>query len=267
MDPRTTILVGGGGGASVVVPHLAEELGLKNKNAKNAPVISTIGVALAMIRDMVERTIPNPTDQDVLAVRCEAVERAIAAGANPDTVEVSVEVDTSKNLVRAIAIGTTELRTKDLGSQRLDEDELKKKAAENMDVAQELVYTAAQNGMMYAMQARNERKKFFGLSKTVTTPTRLIDSEGVIRLQKNNGHVRQTIVENWKPVLKEMAEEYTVFDDGGENLPNVYVVLGKKIIDLCNLADLEQVLALASVELGRAKPQEQLIIICSDKKD
>ena len=54
MDPRTIVLVGGGGGAAAVVPHLAETLSMKHRNAKNASVISTIGVALAMIRDTVE---------------------------------------------------------------------------------------------------------------------------------------------------------------------------------------------------------------------
>ena len=39
MDTRTLVLVGGGGGASSVVPHLAEAMGLKHKNANNAPVI------------------------------------------------------------------------------------------------------------------------------------------------------------------------------------------------------------------------------------
>ena len=38
-------------------PHLAETMHHKSRLAKNGPVISTIGVALAMVRDMVERDI------------------------------------------------------------------------------------------------------------------------------------------------------------------------------------------------------------------
>lgn len=49
MDPKHTVFVGGGGGAAAVVPHLAEIMGHKSRIAKNAPVISTIGVALAMV--------------------------------------------------------------------------------------------------------------------------------------------------------------------------------------------------------------------------
>ena len=81
MDPRTTVYVGGGGGASTVVPHLAKTMGHSFRIAKNAPVISTIGVALAMVRDMVERSVTNPTDDDIVSVRREAEARAIKMGA------------------------------------------------------------------------------------------------------------------------------------------------------------------------------------------
>lgn len=267
MDPRTTVLVGGGGGASAVVPHLAETLGVKGRNAKNAPVISTIGVALAMIRDMVERTIPNPQEKDILAVRLEAERRAIESGANPETVEVSVEVDTSKNIVRAIAIGTTELRSKDLMQRKLTGQELQAIVAENLDVPAADVYSSAENGSMFAMQAKRTEKKFFGLVKKTVTPLRLIDSEGVIRLQRQNGHVRACTAANWKDALLSFVDNYTIYNDGGKTLPNTFVIYGKRMIDLCGLGDEAHMIALANVDLAHADPDEPLILICSDRTD
>ncbi len=267
MDPRTTVLVGGGGGASAVVPHLAQSLGLKGRNAKNAPVISTIGVALAMIRDMVERTIPNPTDKDILAVRREAEERAIASGANPESIEVSVEVDTSQNMVRAIAIGTTELRSRDLTRRKLETDQIRRIVAENFDVDESRVTVAAENGVMYAMQYREEKKKFFGLVKTVTTPTRIVDEEGVIRLQKANGHVKTCRGDRWETALRNLVEAHTDYGEGEKNLPNIYVIFGKRIVDLSGLADDAQVISIAKVELAKADAQDTLILLCSDRLD
>lgn len=267
MDTRTLVLVGGGGGASSVVPHLAEAMGLKHKNAKNAPVISTIGVALAMIRDTVERTIANPTQEDILSVRREAEERAIQSGASPETVEVSVEVDTSKNMVRAIAIGTTELRSKDLIKRKLTEEEIRKIAAEHMDAPENTVYTAVSNGMMYAMQHKVLRKKFFGVFKSVTKPTVIVDEEGVVRLQKKNGKVYGANGDNWESVLLQAVENMTEYNDGGKTMPNTYVIFGKRILDLSGLLDEAQIKSLAEVELAAVRKDDTLMILTSARTD
>lgn len=267
MDTRTLVLVGGGGGASSVVPHLAEAMGLKHKNAKNAPVISTIGVALAMIRDTVERTIANPTQEDILSVRREAEERVIQSGASPETVEVSVEVDTSKNMVRAIAIGTTELRSKDLTKRKLTEEEIRKIAAEHMDAPENTVYTAVSNGMMYAMQHKVLRKKFFGVFKSVTKPTVIVDEEGVVRLQKKNGKVYGANGDNWESVLLQAVENMTEYNDGGKTMPNTYVIFGKRILDLSGLLDEAQIKSLAEVELAAVRKDDTLMILTSARTD
>lgn len=267
MNPRTTILVGGGGGASTVVPHLAKTLGLKYKNSRNSAVISTIGVALAMIRDMIERTIPNPTENDILAVRLEAEKRAIAAGANPDTVEVSVEVDTSKHLVRATAIGATELRTKDLAERKLDVEKIKDIVADNIGVAASDIIVSAKTDSVYAMQYKLEKSKFFNLIKKCTYPTRIVDDEGVIRLQKQNGHVVSCKGKEWQDKLPAMVEYYTDYNDGAKALPNVYVIYGKRIIDLSGLESIGSVVSLAGVELSKAGDDDDMIILCSNRMD
>ncbi len=44
--------------------------------------------------------------------------------------DVSIEIDAQKNILRAIATGSTELRKKDLGTSKLSQEELKKISAE-----------------------------------------------------------------------------------------------------------------------------------------
>ena len=267
MDPRTTVLVGGGGGSACVVPHLAEEMKLSSRIARNAAVISTIGVALAMVRDMVERTIPNPTEKDILAVRREAEEKAIASGANPESIEVYVEVDTTSNLVRATAIGTTELRSKDIATRKLDQDSITRLVAENIGVEASQVATVGKTSGMYAMQHISETKKLFGLVKSVKRVTRIVDDEGVIRLQKKDGHVALCKGTDWKNVLSVMVERYTDYTDGGKTLPNIYVIYGTRIVDLSGLDGIPSVMSLAGVELSRVQPEEDMILLCSARGD
>jgi len=267
MDPRTTIFVGGGGGASTVVPHLAESMNHKHHIAKNAPVISTIGVALAMVRDMVERSVTNPTDEDIISVRREAELKAIQNGAAPGTVEVSVEVDTQRNIIRAIAVGATEMRSRDRMQRKLSREELLAIVAENLDVKPEVLKIEAQNGSMFAVQYDKVEKKFFGLIKKKTRPLRLIDEEGVIRLQKNNAWALQSTVGTWQKQLNWLLEELTEYNDGGTNLPNVYIVLGKRIVDLSGMQSSDQIVSLGGVELAGCNADEPLIVAATKRVD
>ena len=266
MNPRTTLFVGGGGGAACAVPHLAKTMGHNHRIARNAAVISPIGVALAMVRDMVERTIVNPTDKDIISIRREAELKAVHSGAAPDTVEVSVEVDSQRNLVRAIAIGATEMRSKNLLERKLDRDQLLAIAAENLDVDSSVLEIAAENGSMYAVQYEKLEKKLLGLIKKKSRPLRLIDEEGVIRLQKDEARVVGTTVGSWKEKVAVLLNDLTIYDDAGALLPSLFVVIGKKIIDLSGLPTEQQLYGLGSVELDGYDNSERVILAAYQRK-
>ena len=181
--------------------------------------------------------------------------------------DVQVEIDNTKNVVRATAMGTTELRAKDITGKRLNSDELKKRVAETVDVGADRVENVADNGYIYSMQVPVVSKKLFGLIKSVRRPTCLIDDEGVIRIQKRNGFIKVCNGDDWKKILGQVIESHTEYNDGGKTLPNSYIVYGKRIIDLSGLLDVEHVLALAEVELQSVVPDDKLIILCSDRTD
>lgn len=262
LDQDALVFVGGGGGAAAVVPHLASVFGCKPRLAKNAAVISPIGVALAMVRDMVERSISNPTEEQLLSVRREAVRRAIESGANPDTIEVKVEVDTQHQKVRAIAIGATELRTRELAAAPKTDDELKAIVAENLRVEPDKVTLAADNGRMCAFTCESFERKLLLLKKK-NTALRLIDRNGVIRLQKKNATVAYCSPFRWKGTLKTLMEDHTVYGDGGAEIPNVYVALGSRIIDLAGMQSHEQITSLCGMELAGIQEDENLIMVCT----
>lgn len=262
LDKGVLTFVGGGGGAACVVPHLAEYMGCKHKIAQNAPVISPIGVALAMVRDMVERTVSNPTEEDILAIRREAVRKAVQSGADPNTIEVKVEVDTQHQKVRAIAVGATELRTKELSGAQKTDEELLQIAAENLKVDVSQVHMEADNGSMAAVMCRQTVKAMLIFKKKVNT-LRLIDRDGVIRLQKKNAQVCSCMPNQWKSTVRRLLDDNTIHGDGGAEIPNLYVVLGRRIIDLAGMQSESQILSLCQVELAGVGADEKLIIICT----
>ena len=265
MDPRTTVFVGGGGGASTAIPHLAKVMGHQTRNAKNAPVISTIGVALAMVRDMVERNISNPTEEDILAIKREAELQAIKSGAAADTVEVQVEVDTQRNLVRATAIGSTELRTKNLADKILSEQQIKDIVADKMQVNVDQVQISESSDYMYIVTHEEIESRFLGFFKRKSLSLCLVDNEGVVRLHKRNASFSAADYESWQRVLMAMVERHSDYNEGGKQYPSTYVVFGKRIINLSGLAKDDQILGMAKSELAGISKGEKILIICSKK--
>ena len=265
LDPRTTVFVGGGGGAAAVVPHLAKTMGHQHRIARNAAVISTIGVAMAMVRDMIERSVVNPTQDDVIAIRREAELKAIESGAAPGTVEVTVEVDSQRNVVRAIAVGATEMRTESGSGGTLGDDDLLKIVAENLDVPVDTLSLAARTDQMLAVTAQVKQKRFFGLLSTTKNPLRLIDTTGVIRLQKTQAKVWPSTVASAVNTINEAIDQLTVYNDGGANYPNLHLVVCGKIINLSGLSSEEQIRSLAAVELQGYDAQTSLIVVGTER--
>src|SRR6185312_8387198 len=90
---RDQLLVGEGGGAGALLPFVAERLGLRHVISPDAEVISSIGVALAMVREVVERVIADPTPEDLRAIRQQARDAVVRLGAAAATVESAIEID------------------------------------------------------------------------------------------------------------------------------------------------------------------------------
>lgn len=261
LEADQLVLVGGGGGAAAVVPYLAEELNMKYRIARNAEVISPIGVALAMVRDIVERTVVNPTEDDIKKIRKEAEQAALKAGATAGTIEIVVEVDPRKNLVRATATGTTEMRTGDRKREEKTTQQLRELAAESLAVSPADTKIAACNGEYYVFQAELTKKVMLGLLKTKVYPLRLLTKEGVIRLQAGNARVAATTVADCEKVLKQYLGRLSEYGEGGEKIPEVYLFVGARFIDLSRLVSSDQVIALHRVELAGEDGGAPVIII------
>ncbi len=255
LDRDAVVLVGGGGGAASVTPHLAAVQQLTGKIARNSEVISPIGVALALVREQVERIVPGATQEQILGVRNEAEQAVVEQGAAPGAVEVEVTVDPQTNTVRAIATGATELRTQDR-AHRADDAERLRAAAASLKVppAQVDVLAGTAAHTVYGTVRRRRLRR-------PLHPVRVIDADGVVRLHAADARVATTTVAEASGVLAQLVRETTSYGDGGVRAPALRLLLGSRIADLSGVLDAEPLLALARSELRARTGDEPVVAV------
>ena len=135
-------------------------------------------------------------------------------------------------------------------------------AAESLKVETERINLVADNGMMAALTCEMTKKHLVIFKKKITT-LRLIDRNGVIRLQKRNATVRECTSNEWKSTVKQLIDDHTIHGDAGAEIPNIYVIMGSRIIDLAGMQSENQIMSLCQVELSGVQANEKLIVICT----
>jgi N-methylhydantoinase A len=247
LDRDQAILVGEGGGAAALIPFVAEQMALKYRISEDAEVISSIGVALALVREVVERVIPNPEPDALRAIKREAFDAAVRLGAAPGQVEVTVEVDAQTQRVRATAIGATEMRSQDRLKQ-VTEDQARQIAADSMSVASDTVQLVAATDGMRVFQATQVEQKWRFFKRT-RKPLRAVDREGVIRIQRSDGVVVSTASATALERMRRVWEETTIYNGDSIITPDMFLIAGAHVVDLSGISALEQVLAVGQSEL------------------
>ncbi len=262
LDPQLLVLTGGGGGAAAIVPYTAKTMGLPYQIAPNAAVISAIGVALALVRDTIEKTVVNPTEKDILQIRQEAEEAVVRMGAAPETVEVQIEIDAQKNILRASATGTTELRTRDLAKAALPDAELEARVRQSVRGNVEAFERVAEVGPLLVYRVVTVTRRLAGLLKRRDPQIRVIDREGIIRLQLRRGDCLPGTKRTVLAGLKDFFEKHTVYGDAGREFPDVFLLFRGRILDLSGLMNIDQIISLAQVEtsaVGDSEPMAAII--------
>ncbi|MBQ7568323.1 hydantoinase/oxoprolinase family protein, partial [bacterium] len=263
MEQRAVKIIGGGGGAGAVVPFVAEQMGLDYEIAQHAEVISAIGAALAMVRETLERNIVNPSSADLAALRREAEKSVLDMGADPATVEVTVEVDAQKSLVRAVAVGTVAFVAGDVLETDIGEEKRLEIVASGKDGSEGTVQVdkIGETGYFYAYQRKREERWLLGLLKRNKTAVWILDGKGTVRLQIPGGQCHNSKGSAALGDLEMLLQKHTSYGDGGAIIPAVHMLAGHRHIDFTTLLSAEQVLTLAREELERIGADEKVIFI------
>ena len=260
LDRKFITLVGGGGSGAVVVNALAERMKVKCRMAKNAPYISTIGVALAMVREQLERTIANPTDEDIKRIRADILEKIVRSGAKEETVDVAIEIDAQKNILRAIATGATELRQKNLGAADLTRDQLAEIAADSLGTDTAHLRYVGGTGR-WSLFEGDLQKKLLGFIKVNQKAVAVTDREGVVRLRKEKANYLTFSKGEQTRLFNRFLEENTTYSDANATIPKVFVFYKEKMLDLTGMQTAEQLYSILDVETEMMGPEEKLLAI------
>ena len=246
-------LVGCGGGAASLLRYTAKEMDVKYMIPENAEVISSIGVALAMIRDVVERVVPTPTADDIRSIREEATAQAISSGAAPETIDVHIDINTQESKLTAIATGSTAVQSQDLLAAASD-DELKQIAADDMRI----------DASEVTLETGTDFIKVFTAQKNGDTSVRIVDKKGFIKVQRDSAKIETTTIAKYKDSVQQLYDDLAVYMSDAVLRPYFYVCLGGKVMDFDGSSmDYEQLLVLMDVEFGDSDPEQKIIIVAA----
>ena len=189
-------------------------------------MISSIGVALALVRETVERVIPNAMPDDLQRIKREAFDAVVRLGAAPENVEVTIEVDPQTQRVRASAMGASEMRAQDMRKE-VSEDEAREIAARSMGLSPETVRLAAATDQVRVFQGQVEERKWH-IFRSRRAPLRAVDREGVIRVQRSDGVVAEATAQNGLAEMRRLWEEVTIYNGDSVITPDMFVIAGRR---------------------------------------
>lgn len=250
LDHDQQVLIGVGGGVGALIRHVAGKIGARYVVPPDAEIISSIGAALAMVREVVERVIPNPTASDILVVKEEALAAAVQLGANASSIDVTVEVDKTTGRVRAVATGSAEMRSKVVDVE-VEESEALEIAAKSFGTSPDQVVLKAQIPAMWA----------YSTQAAGGGPVRVIDHHGRIRIQRSAALVETT---DARRCIARMTELYQAERRDGSTdtqFGGAFVLYDRHVIDLCDVEDFDQVTVLVRDELLRTASSTPVLLV------
>jgi N-methylhydantoinase A/oxoprolinase/acetone carboxylase beta subunit len=248
LDEDQQVLIGTGGGIGALLPTVAEELDLRFEIAKDAEIISSIGAALAMVREVVERVNPDPSSDDIAHLRSETLEAIGRLGADPKSVDISVEIDRQTGRIRAIATGAAALRSAgdtEIVSQR----QARRIAARSLGQSEDSIELAAETPGAFVYVPKTGARHSL----------RIVDRRGQVRLQRSHAVAVRTTVENWQDCLGSM--QLFGSDDPIDAFFGAVLLYDHHVLDVTGESLYSNAVKIVDSELSGVSPKTPLVLI------
>ncbi len=250
------VFIGGGGGASVLVPYIAGRLQLKHKIAEHAEVISSIGVAAAMIHEEVERTISDPKPEDISELAEEVKKTVLERGAIPESITIQSEYVSERSLLRVTAMGNVSLDVGTTAAEEINEQEAFVLACELFGV-NEGVQRIFDMKNYHIFACEVSKKKLFLKSKR--QPVLVLDKFGRVRLSIDNAAIIDGSPDDVADRVDGLLQSSQA--SGKDLAPQVHLLDGIKLMDFSSLTAPEHVSRAVRDELKKAAAKEVAVII------
>lgn len=250
MEKDRMTIIGAGGGASVLVPFVAKQIGIKYQKAEHAEVISSIGVASSMIQEEIEHTITNPTPEQISNIHKKIHAMVVEKGAVPESVVINSEYIPEKSILRVTAIGNVEYEETSKNIFTLKDALIR--ASEIMQIPKDFVELSFETDSYFVFTGHVEKKKLFGSRKQ--HHILILDRYGRMKLSVKNGRLFQggtlSVLEEFEEFLESRHEGIA---------PQVHLLNDLKLIDFSGLTSISNVINAVKHELEDSKKSAVIV--------
>ena len=257
LKKERVVLIGGGGGASVLVPYIAAKQQLQYKIAEHAEVISSIGVAAAMIHEEVEKTVTNPRLEDISELSEQVKMAALERGAMAESITIQSEYISERSIMRVTAMGNVSLDIGTTNAQVIKKEEAHVLACELFGISEGVKRILDTDN--YHIFACEINKKMLFLKSKKQQRVLVLDKYGRVRLSIENASIFTGSPEEVSDRIKNLLKQHA--NSGKDLAPQVHILDGIKLIDFSSLTAQEHISRAVQDELKKANTKNVAAIV------
>jgi N-methylhydantoinase A/oxoprolinase/acetone carboxylase beta subunit len=257
LKKERVVLIGGGGGASVLVPYIALKQQLQYRIAEQAEVISSIGVAAAMIHEEAEKTVTDPRLEDISALAEQVKKAAHERGALPESITIQSEYISERSVMRVTAMGNVSLDIGTANAQEIKTEEAHVLACELFGINEGVRCILDTDN--YHIFACEMNKKMLFLKSKKQQQVLVLDKYGRVRLSVENASIFTGSPEQVADRINSLLSQHAM--SGKDLAPQVHILDGIKLMDFSSLTAQEHISKAVQDELKNTTTKNVAAIV------